>query len=193
MISWQLVTAPTQEPVSVAEAKQHAKITQNQDDATLQRFIRTARESAEDYMNRGLFTQTWQLVLDEFTDTIYLPRAAPLQSVTTVKYWDSTGTQQTLAATFYTVDTVSRPGRITKTSGQSWPSLHAGRLSGRIEITYVIGWSDVKFIPERIKQGIRMYVAYMDSDREGMDTGAKAAEAFWDDRARWIEPQCAGY
>jgi uncharacterized phiE125 gp8 family phage protein len=190
--SWQLVTAPVQEPISVAEAKQHAKINQDKDDVTVARFIKTAREAAEDYMNRALYTQTWQLVLDCFADIIHLPRAAPLQSVTTVKYWDTAGVQQTLASTFYTVDTVARPGRLTRAYNQVWPPLQ-DRYSGKIEITYVVGFSTVAAIPERIKQGIRMYVAYLDSDREGFDQDGerarKAAEACWDDRVIWIEPE----
>jgi len=191
--SWTLVTAPTQEPISLTEAKQHAKITQGNDDASLARYIRTARETAEDYMDRALFTQTWLLTLDSFDDVIYLPRAAPLQSVTTVKYYDSNGVQQTLSSTYYTVDVQSRPGRIVRAVSQSWPSVQSQRYVGRIEITYVCGYTTVAAIPERIKQGIRMYVAYMDSDKEGMEDPEKArraAEACWEDRVRWLPPTC---
>jgi uncharacterized phiE125 gp8 family phage protein len=59
--SWAMTVAPTVEPISLTEAKQHARITQDNDDAMIQRFIVTAREQAEDYMNRGIMTQTWQM------------------------------------------------------------------------------------------------------------------------------------
>jgi uncharacterized phiE125 gp8 family phage protein len=197
--SWALVTAPVQEPISLAEAKQHAKIRQDNDDATLQRFIQTARETGESYMARGFFTQTWQLVLDDFARVIYLPRAAPLQNdalavpstAPVVQYYDVAGALQTVATTVYLVDTVARPGRIVLAASQTWPSLQSARLSGRVVITYVIGWPTIGAIPERIKQGMRLYVAYLDCDREGLEDGErarKAAESCWDDRVEWIEP-----
>jgi hypothetical protein len=41
-------------------------------------------------------------------------------------------------------------------------------------------------VPARIKQGIRMYVTYLDADRDGMETQAQAAlasaELCWSDR-----------
>lgn len=192
--SWSLVTGPLQEPVTLAEAKQHAHITSTNDDATIQRFIRTAREAAEERMNRGLFTQTWKVALGGFAWDIHLPRAAPLASVTTVEYYDVIGTLLTLPSTYYDVDTLSRPGRITLAANQMWPALQSIRRSPRVIITYVIGWSSVALIPERIKQGIRMYVAYLDADREGLEEygerARKAAEACWDDVVTWIEPDC---
>jgi uncharacterized phiE125 gp8 family phage protein len=187
---WQVSVAPTSEPVSLTEAKQHAKITQTNDDATLRRYIQTARETAEDYMGRGLYTQTMVCNLDEFDDLIWLPRAAPLQSVTTVKYYDTAGVQQTLSATYYTVDTVSRPGRIVRAANQSWPALQLPRYAGRIEITYVVGFSTVAAIPERIKQGIRMYITHLDGDREGAGEIPAGVKACWQDKVEWIEPQC---
>lgn len=193
-VSWALVTGPTQEPIAIGEAKQHAHITSVNDDATLQRYIRTAREDAEDYMNRALYTQTWKLTLDTFYQVIYLPRAAPLQSVTTVEYYDVNGVLQTLASTVYDVDTVSRPGSIALAANQAWPALQAVRRIGRVVITYVVGWSTVAAIPERIKQGIRMRVSHLDADREGLEEfgerARKASEACWDDVVTWIEPSC---
>ena len=192
-ISWGLVTGPTQEPISLTEAKQHARITQDQDDATINRFIVTAREEAEAYMNRGLFTQTWQMTLDGFYDLIYLPRAAPLQSVTSITYYDNAGNQQTLATSVYDIDTVSRPARVVLKPNQIWPSVQASRLTPRVTITYVVGWTNTALIPERIKQGIRLYVAYLDMNRDGLEPDAdkarEAAEYCWSDRVCWIEPK----
>jgi len=194
MISWVRTVDPLQEPITVEEAKQQARITHDQEDGLLQSYIRTAREAAEDYLNRGLFTQTWKLVLDRFAEVIYLPMVAPLQSVSTVKYYDENGTLQTLSNTVYTVDTVSRPGRITRGVNQTWPVLQADRLSGSVEITYVVGWTTQALIPERIKQGIRHYVTYLELDREGLEPGGdgarKAAEACWSDRVTWMDPIC---
>ncbi len=189
---WALVTGPTQEPISLAEAKQHARITQANDDATIRRYIQSAREACEESMNRGLLTQTWQYAVRSFAEVLSLPRAAPLQSVTTVQYYDSSGVLQTLASTYYTVDTVSRPGRICRASGQSWPGLQPDRQQGRVIITYVIGWTAPELVPERFKQGMRMYLALQDRNRDGLEPNAEQAmnaiNACWNDRVSWIEP-----
>src|SRR5215471_7842608 len=193
---WTRTVEPTLEPITLAEAKQHARIVQDNDDATLVRYIQAAREAAEEYLGRGLYTQTWKLTLDFFPsdDQIFLPRAAPLQSVSSVKYYDNNGALQTLSTSIYDVDTVSRPGRITRAANQVWPSTQADRNLGRVEILYVVGWTTTAAIPERIKQGIRMYVTYLDADRSGFepqnDKARQAAEACWSDRIEWVDPVC---
>jgi uncharacterized phiE125 gp8 family phage protein len=202
MADWYLVTGPSLEPITIAEAKAHARISQS-DDGMLRRYILAARETAEAYMSRGLYTQTWKLILKSWADEMYLPMAAPLQNdafgspstAPIVEYYDADGVLTTLDASVYLVDTASRPGRIVRSMDQSWPTLQSTRKAGRIEITYVVGWSSIAAIPERIKQGVRMYIAYLDFDRDGLDEQGKAArqaaEACWDDRVRYLEPQCA--
>lgn len=192
--AWTRTTEPAIEPITLAEAKLHARITSTADDAALASYIGVARQAAEDVLNRGLLTQTWKLTLSSFADRIWLPMAAPLQSVSSVKYYDSDGTLQTLASTYYDTDTVSRPAALVRAANQSWPSLQSDRRTGRVEITYVVGWTAASLVPQRIRQGIRMYVAYLDADRDGLAEQASAAraaaEACWADRIEWQAPEC---
>jgi len=199
-LQWIRTVAPVVPAVTLREVKDHARITQNNGDATLQRYINAATDAAEAYMNRGLMTQTWTLTLRWFADVIWLPMAAPLQNdplavggstAPVVKYYNTSGVLTTLASTYYDVDTVSRPGRLLRAANQSWPGLQSGKLGGRIVITYVVGWTDAALIPERIKQGIRMYVASLDCDREGPST--VAAESCWNDVVYTIDPIQAPY
>lgn len=194
---WVLVTGPTSEPLSLAEAKSQARISIDDEDNLLNSYIVAARQAAEDHLGRGLLTQTWKLTLPEFSETIWLPMAAPLQSVTTVKYYDTVGTLATLSSAVYIVDTTSRPGKIMRAVNQSWPALQGGRLGGLVEITYIVGWAAKELIPERIKQGIRTYISYLDADRDGCDkdgeNARKAAESCWTDRVFWKPPTCVAY
>jgi uncharacterized phiE125 gp8 family phage protein len=189
---WTLVTPPDGEPITLDAAKRHCRITHDDENSLIQSYIAAGRQAAEDALGRGLLTQTWKFTSERWANVLWLPMAAPLQSVTSVKYYDAIGTLQTLATTVYTVDLVSRPGRIAKAAGQTWPSLQSDRRVGRIEITYVVGWLTPADVPERIKQGIRSYVGYLDSDREGLDVDADkaraAAEACWIDRVYWKPP-----
>ena len=193
-ISAVLVTAPTSEPVTPEEAKAQARITGADSDDLIASYIKTAREEAEDYLNYGLLTQTWRADLSEFAESIPLPRAMKLQSITHVKYYDSDGTLQTLSNTYYETDTVSRPARLVRAADMSWPSLQADRRIGRVQVTYVIGWTTAALVPERIKHGIKMFVSYLDADRDGLDVQASAAriaaERCWSDRLYELPVVC---
>jgi uncharacterized phiE125 gp8 family phage protein len=191
--AWTLVTGPASEPITLTEAKSQARITDTNSDSLISSYITVARQEAETYLGRGLYTQTWKLSLDWFTDVIPLPMAAPLASITSVKYYDEDGTLQTLSTSYYDTDTVAQPGTVVLKPDQTWPSVQSDRRNRRVEITYVVGWSATNLIPELIKQGIRLYVTYLDLDRDGMEDRAlaakQAAERCWSDRVYWTPPR----
>ena len=62
----QLVTAPTQEPVSLAEARLHLRVDFSDDDALIMALIRSARLAAETITGRQLVTARWKYILDSF-------------------------------------------------------------------------------------------------------------------------------
>jgi uncharacterized phiE125 gp8 family phage protein len=64
----QLVTAPSVEPVSLAEAKLHLRVetSMTDDDTLIQALIVSARTLGEQITRRAFITQQWKLVLDQF-------------------------------------------------------------------------------------------------------------------------------
>jgi uncharacterized phiE125 gp8 family phage protein len=195
---WSLVTAPAQEPLSLDDAKLHSSVTQDDENLLIAAYITAARKACEGFLNRALFTQTWKLQLSAFADVVWLPMAAPLQSVTSVVYYDTAGTQTTLSSSNYIVDTTTTPGRIVRAVDVTWPSIQSDRLTGRVVITYVAGWSSVDDIPENLKQGIRLFVAYQNADRIGSadaDASRRAAEALWmsEGQVFWRPPECRSF
>ncbi len=75
-----LVTPPTGEPVTLAEAKAHLRLETAEDDPYVQALITAARLHIEEYCWRGLLQQKWELVLEGFhmPDHRELPRRAHL-------------------------------------------------------------------------------------------------------------------
>lgn len=61
-----LLTAPTAEPVTLADAKLHCRIDDTAQDAWLTVAIAAARRHAEMVTRRALVTQQWKVVLDQF-------------------------------------------------------------------------------------------------------------------------------
>jgi hypothetical protein len=119
--------------------------------------------------------------------------------VTTVKYYDSDGTLQTLSASYYTVDTSSTPGRLCLAPTYSWPSLQSERRSWRIEVIYVVGQTSVAAIPSAFKVGTLLMVDHLYENRSAVQVGVgigavalpMAVDAFWGDRLYWTPPVCA--
>ena len=150
------ITPPSALPVSLADVKDHLNELSNDHDSKLIGFIYAATSAVEHYTRRSLITQTWEMQFDRFHECVYLARG-PVQSVSSVKYLDGTGTEQTLAADQYTVDTAADPARLFASYGVSYPSTHDVRNA--VKIRYVAGYgAKGHHIPEPIRHGIKMIV-----------------------------------
>lgn len=167
---------PASEPVTLGEAKSHVRVDTADDDALINGLIRAAREYCEDFQGRSYLEQTWQLWLDAWPEgnEIILPRP-PLKSVTHVKYYGADGTEYTLPATDYIVDTVSEPGRIVLGYGKTWPSITL-RLANAIVVEYVAGRAAVGEVPQRVKQAMQLLVGHWYEHREAVLTGSISKE-----------------
>lgn len=192
--AFQLVTGPALEPITEGEAIEHLNLSlANVQVSRLYQSIRGARDAAEKYMGRGLLTQTWKYAQDAFTTEIWLPMAAPLQSVT-VQYYNTSGTLTTLSSSVYVVDLLSEPGRICLGPNQVWPSLQTGR-SLAVEITYVVGWTDPAMIPPSIVDGLYLAIGDSYEHRESTLVGVTTTELpssalhkFALHLVSWVEP-----
>jgi len=159
-----LVTAPIIEPVTLEEARVHCKVTSTAEDFLLELAIRAAREHAEAYTGRRFVTQTWDYFLDCLPiGEIELPYG-PLVSVTSVKYFDEAGVEQTLATSEYQVDASSDPGRIAPAYGKSWPSARA-QLNA-VTVRFVCGYGGLASVPFSIKAAILLIVGHLFEHRE---------------------------
>lgn len=165
-----VVTAPAAEPVSLAEAKDHLRLEQAEDDAYVTTCVQAARQYIEEVCWRGVVTQTWELVLDGFPcdEEQELP-GGNLGAITSVTYTDADGATQTLASSVYEADTVSVPGRILLAYNESWPSTRSRWNSVRVR--YTVGWG-VADVPAPIRQALLLLVAQMYEQRVPEVTGA---------------------
>lgn len=163
-----LVTPPAVEPVAVAnDLKTHLRIDHTDEDTYLAGLISAARTVFEDLTGRALITQTWRLTLDAWPDDddIEIPRW-PLQSVTSIVYYDTDGNSTTWSSNEYLVDTESEPGRVVLKDSFSWPGASL-RSMNPIQITYVSGLGDdADDVSEQIKQAIRLLAAHYYENRE---------------------------
>lgn len=165
-----LVTGPTEEPITTAEAKAHLRQTEADEDALIDDLILQAREWTESAIERALVTQTWDLFLDAFPDGDLRVPLPPLQSVTSVKYTDVDAVTTTFAASNYYVDTVMEPGRIVLSSGISWPSV-ALRPANAVEVRFIAGYGLAVDVPQRAKGLMHMLIEHWYVNRGSVITG----------------------
>jgi len=151
----QLITAPAVDPVTTAEAKTHLRVDHADHDTLIGTLIKSAVYYVENYTRRALITQTWDLFLDRFETENEIPLPS-LQSVTTVKYLDDAGVQQTLAATGYKVDVASERGRVVLAYGESWPTVRDE--INAIEIRFIAGYGLAVAVPDQLKDAIKLHV-----------------------------------
>ncbi len=132
-------TAPADDPITLTEAKAFARIDTSADDTLVTDLITAARVYAEAILNRTFVKTTYTWTLDCWPvngGPMLFPRPA-LSSVTSIKYIDTAGVQQTWSSSLYDVDSATLIGRVLPSFGQSYPAF---RLQmNAIETEYVGG------------------------------------------------------
>ena len=164
---------PTTEPVTTSEAKTHLRIDSSDEDTLIDTYITTARQLIERELGQTLATATHILYLDEFPSSnkeIILPRP-PLQSITSIQYYDSDDVLQTWSSAEYQLS-VSYPSRIKPEYGYYYPATRSDKMDSVI-ITYVAGYMTV---PEWAKLLIKAFVGYWYENREAFQPNVKLEE-----------------
>lgn len=140
----------------------------------IDRTIKAARQYAEIFCNRSFIDTIWAYYMDDFESEIILPRPR-LDSVTTIKYYDTDNVQQTLAAAYYDVDAYSEPCRIKEAYGYSWPSVY-DRMNA-VEIIYKSGYGTAATdVPAAIRHAILLLAGHFYEHREAVITGTISKE-----------------
>lgn len=167
MLKTVLVSDAAIEPVTVAEVKNHLRVTDNLEDSLIAALIASARKYVEQITRRALITQTWRLYLDDFPadDCIELPYP-PLASVTSVKYYDANDVLQTLSPSVYQTDNRSTPGEIELVANGAWPATAYEKVNS-VEIEYIAGYgASATAVPNPIRLAILHLVSHWFENRE---------------------------
>jgi len=159
-----VVTPPTSEPVTIAEAKMQLHIGASDDahDTELAAFIASAREEWERDTSTALINRTIEHRLPRFQDVV-LFTVLPVVSIESVKYIDSDNNEQTIDASQYYLDI----DQLRFVSGFSKPAI-ADR-SEAVRIQYIAGYgTDSKFCPELDRMAIKLNLANRFENRDMM-------------------------
>jgi len=165
MSSYQITVQPATEPITTAEAKAHLRVDFSDEDTYIDTLISTARKYCEQYCNRVFITQTWRQNEDCFMNPIRL-KVNPVVSLTSLKYYDTNETQQTLtdSSANFQKDFNSDVAKIHEGLTNAFPSI--GDTINPIEIITVCGYGAASDVPEDIKHAIKLMVSHLYENRE---------------------------
>jgi uncharacterized phiE125 gp8 family phage protein len=173
------LVAPTEEPVTLAEAKLHLRVEHDAEDMLITSLIVTARQAAESRTGRALISQQWRLTRSHFEDCIDLPYP-PLITIDAITYLDSDGTRQTLASSEYQAIIDTLIGRVQPAYGLSWPVVR--EMPGSIRVDFTAGYgTSASSVPQAIKSWMLMAIATWYAQREASTekTLTELPRGFW--------------
>lgn len=145
LVSAQLDGEDLVEPVSLEEAKEHLRLTSDDQDNRLARLIGTARSEVAIFTRRQLVTAIWDWKLPGFPccASFELP-LPPLQQVVSIKYFDTAGVEQTWSAAQYQViapaGETADPGKVQLAYGYVYPA--AQSRDDAVTVRFEAGYGD---------------------------------------------------
>jgi uncharacterized phiE125 gp8 family phage protein len=177
-----LITPPSVEPITLAEAKSHLRVTHDLEDDLITSLIKVAREKCELISNRSYVQQKWRLSFDCWPDFPFdLPRP-PLLEVEKIEYKDEDGNVEEWNSDNYVVDDHSFVPKIHLANQYDFPVVPSINLypANAIKITYKAGYEPddsgettdyTANIPERYKHAIKLLIGEWYEFREEIIEG----------------------
>ena len=167
-MSYQITVQPATEPITLEEAKEHLRVDFSEEDDYINTLIKTARKYCESYTNKYFITQTWRQNLDFFPRAIQL-KVNPVISLTSLKYYDTTESQQTITddSDNFQKDFLDDVGSIHEGLVNAFPSV--GNTINPIEIITVCGYGDASDVPNNIKHAMKILISHLYENREGVN------------------------
>lgn len=195
MTAYKVTTAPTSEPVSLADAKTYLNVSTSLHDTLIANLVSAARVQYEFYTNTAVITQTITQVWDCRPHCFELA-ISPVTSVAV--YYKGTGLEYALTddngeiitddngnpilsddapadgyilwdASNYILDTISPLARVVKNPNASWPTTGNGINVWKIE--YAAGYASAAAVPEDIVSSILLLVGFLYENREDIPIG----------------------
>ena len=173
------VTAPTTAAVTRSQAKKQCEVAESitDHDEDFDVWIEAATKYVENATGRQLMVATYDYTYDQFpcgNDPILLPHS-PLSSVTSVKYTDTDGNEQTWASSNYIVVTSQEPGEIHLAYQINWPAIRY--IAESVTVRAVVGYATQQAVPHLLRSAVLMICKHYWEDRGGAVGDIPAVDA----------------
>lgn len=164
-----LHAAPTEAPITVADARTVHHVDGSADDFLIGLAIAQAVEDAEHIMKRAVMPQKWQLTLPCFEPVLTLQRPKVTQ-VDELKYIDSTGQLATLDPAAYVLAAASDyTATVSPAYATSWPATR--QHPEAVRLVFSCGYVNAAAVPASIKAWILLRVGALFENRSAWTSG----------------------
>jgi len=157
-----IYTDATFEPLTIEEVKAHLRVDldNTDEDQFYLSLIKAARKHAEKYLRMDLCQKTYDFYYDVFDEEMTI-ETYPVNSITSIKYYDGDNVLQTLSASDYITDLVSKVARIEIINMPTTYDKY-----NAVIIRAVCGFTSQAAVPENIKTGMLLFIGHLDTNRE---------------------------
>lgn len=155
-----LTSPPAVEPVSLAEAKAHLRVTAADEDEQIARLVTAARKAVERRTGLALIEQGWSAFADDWPGdgTFRLP-LWPVIEIAALKVHGEEEDAQEIDPAHYFCDLVSRPARLVLRPWRVWQK--PGRIAQGIEIALTAGFgASPGAVPEDLREAVLQTLAH---------------------------------
>lgn len=150
-----VTSAPSEELLTVEEAKRHLRLMTNDHDDEIASLIRAARDDCERETGRTFRTAVTRTLKTGcwWGNDLYLPWP-PLLGITSITSFDASNVSQTLAVgNYYIEHSTDSKGRIVWTSSASLPGLYDRHDA--ITVTFTTGYASLSVVPPVAVQAMK--------------------------------------
>lgn len=167
MLTYRVISGPTQEPVTLDDLKSHLRVTRQEENAYLEGLLVAAREYAEQRTGRVFLTQSLVALSPDWADGTFELLRSPVQSVESVKYYDTDGVLTTLDSSSYIVSTLL--GWVQAKSDTVLPALYD--RPDAVQINFTAGATTVEAVPAALVHAVRLLAAHWFINRAPLNIG----------------------
>lgn len=184
-----LIAGPSEDPVTVADAKDYLRIDNSSEDARILTMIKAATISLESFVGQKFISQVWDVFLDGFEapkskndpwwdgskdgpismfsgqcSNIYLP-IGPMISLDEFSTYGDDGVAVNAQVSDYIADTIGPRARVGLKLGGLWPTTVL-RSSNGVRFRLTVGISaNAATLPSDIRQAVLEFIAHMYENR----------------------------
>lgn len=160
-----IITPPTAEPVTLAEAKAQCRVTGTDEDSLISSLVAAARAMVETELRRPVPDQTIELTIDAFPTLEIDLQTAGVSSIVSVKYVTG-GVETTLNSSVYGLDNADPyESWLIPTSGNAWPA--TDDISNAVKVRFVAGYGSA--VPIGIRQWMLLHISAMYDNRSAIN------------------------
>lgn len=156
-----LLSPPAAEPVTLAELKDHLRVTHTDEDALIAGVLVAASRSVEARGRLAMTPQQWRLSFDAPPEETVVFPLSPVSAIDAVTVIDKDGAAQPVDAAAYEF-APGAPGRLRRAA--PWP--HPAPALDGVQIDFTAGYADAASVPEPLKQAVKILSGHFYQTRE---------------------------